>query len=230
MVEPSSCALVSEAVLHSLTDDLLRLHENLEWYEPDLCKFSIPLPADVFCYVKDMQFGTIVDREDLSQFLEGDSVDMSIIQIFMLCLNAKSIELGRDDVGLLCPHICSFGYYEVDRKGTLTYMKHALIEFFEKNFIMLAYNEGYHWIVIVICPKVDRGYIFNSLPSSSHIAIQNDLTMMYRVASTQKGRGKSIKWHDIKVWNSRTQPYSKEEFDEIRNVWARFFVDDIMNM
>ncbi|CAH9078898.1 unnamed protein product, partial [Cuscuta europaea] len=72
MVEPSSYALVSEAVLHSLTYDLLRLHENLEWYEPELCKFSIPLRVDVFCYVKDMQFGTTVDCEDLSQFREGD--------------------------------------------------------------------------------------------------------------------------------------------------------------
>ncbi|CAH9100635.1 unnamed protein product [Cuscuta europaea] len=149
-----------------------------------------------------MQFGTTVDREDVTQFLEGDSVDMSIIQTFMLCLNAKLIALGRDNVGLLCPHIFSFGYYEVDRKGTLTYMKHALIEFFEKNFILLAYNEGYHWIMIAICPKVDKGYIFNSLPSSSHIAIQKDLAMMYRVASTQKGRGKSISWHDCKVWKS----------------------------
>ncbi|CAH9093358.1 unnamed protein product [Cuscuta epithymum] len=101
---------------------------------------------------------------------------------------------------------------------------------FEKNLILLAYNEGYHWILFVICPKVDKGYIFNSLPSSSNFVIQDDLTMMYRVASTQKGRGKSIKWHNVKVWNSRSEPYTTEEFNDIRNAWARFFVDEVMNM
>ncbi|CAH9093859.1 unnamed protein product [Cuscuta europaea] len=259
-VEPSSHSLVSETVLHSLTDDLLRLHENLEWYEPDLCKFSIPLHAELFCYIDDNQFGTVVDREDLSQFLESDFVDLSIIQTFMLCVNAKLIEFGRDDVGLLCPWICSFKYYQLDKKGTLTYMKHALTEMFEKNIILLAYNEGYHWVLFVICPKVDKGYIFNSLPSYSNIAIQKDLMMMYRVASTQKGRGKPIKWHNMKcarqtgntecgyyvmkfiweiitsvgssdiaqVWNSRTEPYTTEEFDDIRKVWARFFVNEVL--
>ncbi|CAH9113407.1 unnamed protein product [Cuscuta epithymum] len=172
------------------------------------------------------------------------------------------VEFGRDDVGLLCPLICSLKYYELDKKGTRTYLKHALIQMFEKNLILLAYNEGYHWILFVICPKVDKGYIFNSLPSSSNFVIQDDLTMMYRVASTQKGRGKSIKWHNIKcarqtgntecgyyvmkfmwevityagtadigqAWNSRSEPYTTEEFNDIRNAWARFFVDEVMNM
>ncbi|CAH9120545.1 unnamed protein product [Cuscuta epithymum] len=166
--------------------------------KPDLCKFSVPLPAELFCYIDDSQFGIVGDRQDLSQFLESDSIDMSIIQTFMLCLNAKLVEFGRDDVVLLCPLICSLKYYELHKKGTRTYLKHALVQMFEKNLILLAYNEGYHWILFVICPKVDKGYIFNSLPSSSNFVIQDDLTMMYRVASTKKGRGKSIKWHNVK--------------------------------
>ncbi|CAH9113034.1 unnamed protein product [Cuscuta europaea] len=76
----------------------------------------------------------------------------------------------------------------------------------------------------------------------------------------QKGRGKPIKWHNIKcarqtgntecryyvmkfiweiitsvgssdiaqVWNAKTEPYTTEEFDDIRKVWAIFFVDEVL--
>ncbi|CAH9051303.1 unnamed protein product [Cuscuta europaea] len=50
VVPPSTYPLVSDTILQSLTEDLLELHETLEWYEPEVCKFSIALPVDAFHY------------------------------------------------------------------------------------------------------------------------------------------------------------------------------------
>ncbi|CAH9114612.1 unnamed protein product [Cuscuta europaea] len=114
----------------------------------------------------------------------------------------------------------------------------------------------FHWILIVICPAFDKGFVFNSIPSGSRFAIQKDLGIAYRVASTQNGGGKSIKWHDItcarqlrstecgyyvmrymwevvfyqgsidigKDWSPRSEAYTVEEFNNIRDIWARFFL------
>ncbi|CAH9051847.1 unnamed protein product, partial [Cuscuta europaea] len=165
----------------------------LEWYEPEVCKFSIALPVDAFHYPQNSEFGTIIDRKDLAELLEGDSVDMCIIQSFAL----------------------------------------------------------FHWILIVICPPVNKGYIFNSIPSFSNIIIQKDLALAYRVASARNGDGKPITWHNVKCarqngntecgyytmryiwevisyvdsfdigkdWYSRTEAYSEDEFNNIRNIW-----------
>ncbi|CAH9095159.1 unnamed protein product, partial [Cuscuta epithymum] len=65
--------------------------------------------------------------------------------------------------------------YQIDKKGTMTNFKHALNVNFEKRMILLPYNEGFHWILIVICPTFDKGFIFNSIPSGSRFAIQKDL-------------------------------------------------------
>ncbi|CAH9082430.1 unnamed protein product [Cuscuta europaea] len=117
---------------------------------------------------------------------------MCIIQSFALCALAKLNDLQRDDVVFLCPLLCSYGSYQLDKKGTITYMKQSLCATFGKRMILLPYNEGFHWILIVICPSVNKGYIFNSIPSFSNISIQKDLALVYRVASARNGDGKPI--------------------------------------
>ncbi|CAH9119516.1 unnamed protein product [Cuscuta europaea] len=141
-VAPSICPLVSESILDTLTDDVLELHEALQWFELENCKFSVHLSTDVFCFQEDRPFGATIDRDELSRFLEGDSLEICIIQTFMVCLKEKLVELGRDDIGFLCPHLCSSEHYKLDKKGTMTYLKHALIKSFEKSFIFLPYHEG----------------------------------------------------------------------------------------
>ncbi|CAH9072578.1 unnamed protein product [Cuscuta epithymum] len=262
MVPPSTYPLISETVLESLSEDLQELHEMLEWFEPVLCKFSVPLPVELFHYQEEKEFGITIHREDLIEFLKGDSLDISIVQTFLFCIKHKLDELGCDDVALLCPSMCSHKAYQIDKKGTMTYFKHALNVNFEKRMIFLPYNEGFHWILIVICPTVDKGFIFNSILSGSSFAIQKDLGIAYRVASTHYGRGKSIKWHDIKCarqlgstecgyyvmrymweaifyqgsidigkdWSPRSEAYTVEEFNNIRDIWARFFLDVVINM
>ncbi|CAH9081466.1 unnamed protein product, partial [Cuscuta europaea] len=187
VVPPSTYPLVSDTILQSLTEDLLELHEMLEWYEPEVCKFSIALLVNAFHYPQNSEFGTIIDRKDLTELLEGDSVDMCIIQSFALCALAKLNDLQRDDVVFLCPLLCSYGSYQLDKKGTITYMKQSLCATFGKRMILLPYNEGFHWILIVICPSVNKDYIFNSIPSFSNISIQKDLALAYRVTSARNG-------------------------------------------
>ncbi|CAH9131218.1 unnamed protein product [Cuscuta epithymum] len=38
--------------------------------------------------------------------------------------------------------MCSHKAYQIDKKGTMTYFKHALNVNFEKRMIFLPYNEG----------------------------------------------------------------------------------------
>ncbi|CAH9102973.1 unnamed protein product [Cuscuta epithymum] len=107
MVPPSTYPLISETVLESLSEDLQELHEMLEWYEPVLCKLSVPLPVELFHYQEEKEFGISIHREDLIEFLNGDSMDISIVQTFLFCIKHKLDELGCDDVALLCPSMCS---------------------------------------------------------------------------------------------------------------------------
>ncbi|CAH9100972.1 unnamed protein product [Cuscuta europaea] len=77
-------------------------------------------------------------------------------------------------------------------------MKDSLCATFGKRMIWLPYNEGFHWILIVICSSVNKGYIFNSISSLSNIRIRKDLALTYRVASARNGDGKPITWHNVK--------------------------------
>ncbi|CAH9132913.1 unnamed protein product, partial [Cuscuta epithymum] len=130
-----------------------------------------------------------------------------------------------------------------------------LDDLFDQRLILLPYNQGYHWMLIVICPAVNKGYIMDSLPGSCDIStLQKELTIAFKIASSSQGNGKSIKWENLKCarqvgakacgyyvmrfmwevcfvhqgssdigkdWISRSESYSSEEVDEIRNVWCR---------
>ncbi|CAH9104171.1 unnamed protein product [Cuscuta europaea] len=166
-VAPSICPLVSESILDTLTDDVLELHEALQWFELENCKFSVHLSTDVFCFQEDRPFGATIDRDELSRFLEGDSLEICIIQTFMVMYRVASAQKGSGKP-------------------------------IKWNSVKVAQQTG----------STECGYYV--------------MRFMWEIISYSEN-------HDIgKVWRSRSEPYTLAEFNDIRNIWSRYFLDVVL--
>ncbi|CAH9113455.1 unnamed protein product [Cuscuta epithymum] len=192
--------LVNDDTLKTLKGDMLEMHETLKYFKPEFCKFSLPQSSELFHYnsVDDM-FGSVIERKDIKEFLECDSINMSIILAFLVCLNAKLEEVDVDGIAFLCPSLCSYASFERDMEGVTSYLVQNMNDLFHKRLIVLPYNQRDHWLLVVICPSVNKCYILDSLPGECDMScLKKKLSLAYKVASVHYGNGKSTEWQYLK--------------------------------
>ncbi|KAL3627203.1 hypothetical protein CASFOL_028566 [Castilleja foliolosa] len=200
--------LVNTRFLKRLKDDMLELHEMLELFEPNHCRFSVPLSQEMFHYTSH-EFETIISREDLTRFLTGGPLSISILQGFLLYISSRMEETEANGIGFLCPSICSHANLTTEKNATKAYLMRALLENIKSksSLIMLPYNHLDHWMLIVICPHVRKGYVFDPASSPGPEIILKEMTLAFKIASSMVGNGRGITFSRIKC---RKQPRDRD--------------------
>ncbi|XP_056697293.1 uncharacterized protein [Spinacia oleracea] len=146
------------------------LSQECEWLRtfvasmPDGDSFEVILDGTSFHYNENGKIQ--VDKNDISQFLRGAKLNISIIQVFMRALQH---ELNSNDkaskVGWLCPDTTSDTKIKSSTEEVNAYIFKAMNESVKSRneFVLAPIFENDHWMLLAISVKNCTIYHFDSI-------------------------------------------------------------------
>ncbi|XP_056685571.1 uncharacterized protein [Spinacia oleracea] len=83
---------------------------------------SIPLPASVWHYDEDRQ--TYVNEVDVEEFLRGACLNISVIQVYMMCLfHEHTFAFDNSQIGFVCLEAMSSSRIKANPQAASMYLK-----------------------------------------------------------------------------------------------------------
>nr|AAT47450.1 hypothetical protein [Oryza sativa Japonica Group] len=103
----------------------------------------------------------VVDFKDLFDLYRLRAVDTNILKCYSL-LSWQWCQKNAPEVAFLDPQVVTVRNLENDRQGMVNYIYDTLWSRRDKEYIMCAYNQYSHWILLVITPKKSTCHYLNS--------------------------------------------------------------------
>ncbi|XP_048496566.2 uncharacterized protein LOC125495784 [Beta vulgaris subsp. vulgaris] len=187
---------IEKPKIDCLTAECLQLYEKARAISDDK-PIEVKLDSKQFNYKKDASIW--VSKVDIKEFLCKEKLNVSLIQVFMRLL--QNDHCGRNCIpeqfGWLCPStiradIRLTNGVEVEESIHQSVDKSISTK---KNFILAPCVEGGHWSLLVICPKNNTVYQFDSLAQDPPRPLQ---LKSYINSSLKKVMGTSPQWKAMK--------------------------------
>ncbi|KAK9724001.1 hypothetical protein RND81_05G040400 [Saponaria officinalis] len=148
-------------------DELSSLREHCHHLERVLCScslssislYSIAIDKSVYNYSENIK--VFLSIGDIRQMFRYKWLNISVLQVWGSFLHHYGATLKVDDVvGYLCPERLSS--YVYDPLEMQRYIAQALILQQDKKYVMGAFFERDHWMLVVFCVQDNVAYIFDS--------------------------------------------------------------------
>ncbi|XP_065849857.1 uncharacterized protein [Euphorbia lathyris] len=168
-----------EATLPKLSKKCKFMQSMLDDYT-DNHMFEVPVDKDVFGHSEDMTI--YIGVEDVTHLLTGKWLSTSVLEVFMIALKSLYSRY-LDSIGFLCPNLVLSTMLQTKnlKDESLKYLVDTIIRYKAKRFIFFPYNEGNHWILLVICMENCAVYSFDpKVPSKfGHNIIKSHLNRVF---------------------------------------------------
>ncbi|XP_021749071.1 uncharacterized protein LOC110714824 isoform X2 [Chenopodium quinoa] len=119
----------------------------------------------------------------------------------------------------------------------LLYMTHVMEKQKSKQFILCPYHEKNHWVLLVLCMAKREVINFDSLRQKRNLAIKfamtNVLNNWVDVSVATTSCVICTKYLNITIAVRilfrifQELPYTEEEINEIRDIWAEYFICNV---
>ncbi|KAK9740440.1 hypothetical protein RND81_03G035300 [Saponaria officinalis] len=148
--------------------------------------FSMEINESVYIYKNPITL--YLTKSDIRQMFRYKWLNISMLQLWGSFLHDVGTSLGVSKVvGYLCPErLSSYVHDPVEMKK---YVSHALKIQENKKYVMGAFFEMNHWMLVVFCPKDDIAYIFESdQKTKKTLAIKDHLPVIWKLFDVVCGR------------------------------------------
>ncbi|XP_019184052.1 PREDICTED: uncharacterized protein LOC109178959 [Ipomoea nil] len=160
---------------------------------------------------------------DIKDLLTMQWLDVSIIQVFIMYLHRLCNQIGIDSVGFLCPTQIAKATLDLNCDVVTAYIGNTMVTLQDKTFILAPYHQS-----------AFRSYMNQRGQRAKKLAQWKNVKCPQQPGGVECGYYVMKYMHDLctkystytfldKVFQDRTTPYSIEEIDEIREMWAKYF-------
>ncbi|XP_031122501.1 uncharacterized protein LOC116025419 [Ipomoea triloba] len=196
----------------------------------------------------------VVMIEDIKDLMRMECLDVSIIQVFILFLNKLCNQLQVTSIGFVSPAQISMDMVKQNAPDVTSYFINVMEHHKNKQFILAPYNQKFHWLLLVICIPSRSLYVLDPLPCDRIIEIKEILNTAFDSVSTngpvnwkqckcpiQPGGVECgyyvmrymfdivTKYSSVDCLDEAFEsniPYSINEINEIRDLWAKSFLEE----
>ncbi|KAK9671928.1 hypothetical protein RND81_12G064400 [Saponaria officinalis] len=199
-------------------DELTSLGEHCRYLEKVLCSFStssissFSIVVDKFVYNYSHEIKVFLSTADIKQMFRYKWLNISILQGWGSFLYHYGATLEVNGmVGYLCPERLSS--YEHDARAMQKYVADALKIHENKRYVMGAFFENNHWMLVVFCLEDYYACILDSLQvEKKEMKIIEELKLSWILHCVQCGKRHPTRKNELecKIIKCPQQPRSYE--------------------
>ncbi|CAH9085826.1 unnamed protein product [Cuscuta epithymum] len=223
-------SLVSEKVLLSLTRDCKWLHSMIASRSSD-DPIAITLDASMFHYESDDSHA-LLTIEDISQFLSGAMINISIIQIFVIAM--QDYLQGLDtfaQLGWMCPESISSTACESNPEDVKVYIHRAITESQNADIDILVapyYENVFRNTCAHGSEKVNK-IIWKQMKCAKQTGgLECGYYMMRFMYDLSRSINEGQDLEQVYTSTLRDEAFSMAEIHEIRDRWAMYVCDNLL--
>ncbi|XP_031095130.1 uncharacterized protein LOC115999420 [Ipomoea triloba] len=187
--------IVSEDVLEHLGDESKKMVSYLRHLPANLDNVEMEI-EDVGEIFHHSNMAGVVMFDDIKDLLTMQWLDVSIIQVFIVCLYRLCKKIGVPSIGFVCPRKISKASIKTNYNAVVSYLLHAIEKEKDRTFISTPYHQESRWLLLVIWMKSKVVYVLDPLPCNRDLEIKAPLSVAFRSTTNLKGqRAKHLlKW------------------------------------
>ncbi|KAK9705344.1 hypothetical protein RND81_07G049700 [Saponaria officinalis] len=168
-----------------------------------------------------MSYLTIVE---IRQMFRNQWLNVVVLQIWGSFLYQSATEIEATKVvGFMCP-VKLLDYMHNERQCE-EYLMHVLNIQQEKKYIMGAFYEGNHWMLIVVCLGLNTAFILDSQQrTKKKLSIKGRLKAAWIIHCVNGGRRNFAKKNQLQIKVIEIiadSTMSAEDLNEVKEAWAR---------
>ncbi|XP_019180163.1 PREDICTED: uncharacterized protein LOC109175357 [Ipomoea nil] len=161
--------------------------------------------------------------QDIKDLLTMRWLDVTILQIFIICLSRMCSKIGVHTIGFLCPRTICADSVLADIDKVTKYLVNAMVEQTNRHFILAPYHEKAFRSVETLGgrrPKNNVDWVHIECPQQPGGVECGYYVMrfMYEIC-TQCWDSDDL---DMELFFNR-KPYSEAQIDEVREIWSKYF-------
>ncbi|XP_019187832.1 PREDICTED: uncharacterized protein LOC109182188 isoform X2 [Ipomoea nil] len=178
--------LVDDDVLQHLGNECKQLVTLLKSVPPNLDYFELELEYAIFHHRNVPAIYVMMG--DIKDLLTMKWLDVSIIQVFILCLNRLCKQNGVNSIGFMCPTQISKANVNLNIDVVTTYLAHVMLQLKSHKFILAPYHQEHHWLLLVISVNPKMVYVLDPIECDRTLEIKPALNMAFRSFTSQRGQ------------------------------------------